>query len=80
LVALAPDLILASSTPVLAALRKERTTLPMVFVQMTDPIGNGFVPNLAKPGGNITGFTNFEFGIGGKWLQTLNWRIACPWS
>jgi putative ABC transport system substrate-binding protein len=71
LAASAPDVILANSTPVLAALRKESTTLPMVFVQVTDPIGNGFVPQLARPGGNITGFTNFEFGIGGKWLQTL---------
>jgi putative ABC transport system substrate-binding protein len=71
LVAASPELILANSTPVLAALRKESTKLPMVFVQVTDPIGNGFVPQLARPGGNITGFTNFEFGIGGKWLQTL---------
>jgi putative ABC transport system substrate-binding protein len=71
LVATAPDLILANATPVLAALRRESTTLPMVFVQVTDPIGNGFVPNLARPGGNVTGFTNFEFSIGGKWLQTI---------
>ena len=71
LVAAAPDVILANSTPVLAALRKQSTKLPMVFVQVTDPIGNGFVPQMARPGGNITGFTNFEFGIGGKWLQTL---------
>jgi putative ABC transport system substrate-binding protein len=71
LVAASPELILANSTPVLAALRKESTKLPMVFVQVTDPIGSGFVPQLARPGGNITGFTNFEFGIGGKWLQTL---------
>jgi len=71
LTAAAPDLILATSTPVLAALRKESTRLPIVFVQVTDPIGNGFVPNLARPGGNITGFTSFEFAIGGKWLQTL---------
>jgi putative ABC transport system substrate-binding protein len=52
-------------------LRRESTKLPMVFVQVTDPIGNGFVPNLARPGGNVTGFTNFEFSIGGKWLQTI---------
>ena len=71
LVASAPDLILANATPVLAALRRESTTLPMVFVQVTDPIGNRFVANLARPGGNVTGFTNFEFGIGGKWLQTI---------
>jgi ABC-type uncharacterized transport system substrate-binding protein len=71
LVGSAPDVILADSTPVLSALRKESTTLPMVFVQVTDPVGSGFVPNLARPGGNLTGFTNFEFTISGKWLQTL---------
>src|SRR5262245_19752587 len=58
LVGLAPDLILATSTPVLAALRQEKT-LPIVFVQVTDPIGGGFVPNLARPGGSLTGFTSF---------------------
>src|SRR5258708_25759141 len=43
----------------------------MVFVQVNDPVGSGFVPNLTRPGGNLTGFTNFEFAISGKWLQTL---------
>jgi putative ABC transport system substrate-binding protein len=71
LVSTAPNLILANSTPVVAELRKLTTTLPTVFVQITDPVGSGFVPSLARPGGNITGFTNFEFSIGGKWLQTL---------
>src|SRR5262249_42683698 len=71
LVAAAPDLIFANSTPAVTALRQESTTLPMVFVQVTDPVGQGLVPNLARPGGNLTGFTNFEFAIGGKWLQTL---------
>jgi ABC transporter substrate binding protein len=71
LVGSVPDVILADSTPVLSALRKESTTLPMVFMQVTDPVGSGFVPNLARPGGNVTGFTNFEFTISGKWLQTL---------
>jgi putative ABC transport system substrate-binding protein len=70
LVGLAPDLILATSTPVLAALRQERT-LPIVFVQVTDPIGGGFVPNLARPSGSLTGFTSFEFTIGSKWLEAL---------
>jgi ABC-type uncharacterized transport system substrate-binding protein len=70
LVSLAPDLILATSTPVLAALRQEKT-LPIVFVQVTDPIGGGFVPNLARPGGSLTGFTSFEFTIGSKWLEAL---------
>jgi ABC-type uncharacterized transport system substrate-binding protein len=71
LIAAAPDLILATSTPVLATLLRESATLPLVFVQVTDPIGSGFVPNLARPGGNVTGFTSFEFSIGGKWLETL---------
>jgi putative ABC transport system substrate-binding protein len=71
LVAAAPDVILANSTPVLSELRKQSTTLPIVFVQVTDPVGSGFVPNLARPGGNLTGFINFEFAISGKWLQTL---------
>jgi putative ABC transport system substrate-binding protein len=71
LTAVAPDVILATSTPVLAALRQATSTLPILFVQVTDPVGGGFVPNLARPGGNITGFTSFEFTIGGKWLQTL---------
>jgi ABC-type uncharacterized transport system substrate-binding protein len=71
LVASAPDLILANSTPVLTELRSTTNTLPTVFTQVTDPIGQGFVTNLARPGGNVTGFTNFEFSIGGKWLQTL---------
>src|SRR5262244_642780 len=71
LVAATPDLILANTTPVLAALLRESTTLPMVFVQVTDPVGSGFVPNLARPGGNLTGFTNFEFTIGSKWLEVL---------
>jgi putative tryptophan/tyrosine transport system substrate-binding protein len=70
LVGLAPDLILATSTPVLAALRQEKT-LPIVFVQVTDPIGGGFVPNLGRPGGSLTGFTSFEFTIGSKWLEAL---------
>jgi putative tryptophan/tyrosine transport system substrate-binding protein len=71
LVAARPDVILANGTPVLSELRKQSTTLPIVFVQVTDPVGSGFVPNLARPGGNVTGFTNFEFAISGKWLQTL---------
>ena len=71
LVAARPDVILANGTPVLSELRKQSTTLPIVFVQVTDPVGSGFVPNLARPGGNLTGFTNFEFAISGKWLQTL---------
>jgi len=71
LVAEAPDAILAHSSPVLAALRHETLTVPIVFVVVVDPVGQGFVPNLARPGGNITGFTNYETTIGGKWLEIL---------
>ena len=70
LVGLAPDLILATSTPVLGALQ-QGNPLPIVFVQVTDPVGGGFVPNLARPGGYLTGFTSFEFTIGSKWLEAL---------
>jgi len=71
LISLAPDLIFAAQTPVVAELLPLTGTLPIVFVQVTDPIGRGFVPNLARPGGQITGFANFEFSIGSKWLETL---------
>jgi putative tryptophan/tyrosine transport system substrate-binding protein len=71
LLAMAPDLILANSTPVTAALREQSHVMPIVFTQVTDPVGQGLVPNLAHPGGNLTGFTSFEFSIGTKWLQAL---------
>src|SRR5262249_37149826 len=71
LLAMAPDLILANSTPVTVALREQSEAVPIVFTQVTDPIGQGLVPNLAHPGGNITGFTSFEFSIGTKWLEAL---------
>ena len=70
LAGLGPDVILATSTPVVAALRQGNPP-PIVFVQVTDPIGNGFVPNLARPGGYLTGFTSFEFTVGSKWLEAL---------
>src|SRR6516165_3917670 len=71
LLAMAPDLILANSTPVTAVLREQSGTVPIVFTQVTDPVGQGLVPNLAHPGGNVTGFTSFEFSIGTKWLEAL---------
>jgi len=71
LLAMAPDLILANSTPVTAALREHSGAVPIVFTQVTDPVGQGVVPNLAHPGGNLTGFTSFEFSIGTKWLEAL---------
>src|ERR1035437_8792879 len=71
LVALKPDVILAQSTPVTAALQRETTGIPIVFVLVSDPVGAGFVASLARPGGNITGFINFEDSMGGKWLELL---------
>jgi putative ABC transport system substrate-binding protein len=71
LLAIAPDLILANSTPVTVALREQSPAVPIVFTQVTDPVGQGLVPNLAHPGGNLTGFTSFEFSIGTKWLEAL---------
>ena len=66
LVGLAPDLILAVATPVVAGLLPVSRTLPIVFLYVTDPVGSGFVPNLARPGGRLTGFTSFEFSVGSK--------------
>jgi putative ABC transport system substrate-binding protein len=71
LVGLAPDLILAPTTPVMAGVLPVSGTLPIEFVLVTDPVGSGFVPNLAHPGGRLTGFTAFEFSIGSKWLEAL---------
>jgi putative ABC transport system substrate-binding protein len=71
LVALAPDVILAASSPVMAALQQATRTAPIVFVQVIDPVGAGFVASLSRPGGNVTGFALFEYGISGKWLELL---------
>jgi putative ABC transport system substrate-binding protein len=71
LVALAPDVILASSTPSVTALQHVTRTLPIVFVQVADPVGAGVVDTLARPGGNTTGFMNFEYSLSGKWLEFL---------
>lgn len=71
LVALAPELILVQSDPATAALRRETSTIPIVFVTVGDPIGGGFIQNMARPAANATGFTNFEPSIGGKWLELL---------
>jgi putative ABC transport system substrate-binding protein len=66
-----PDVIVANSTLSLAAVRNETSTIPIVFVVVGDPIGQGFVSSFAHPGGNITGFTAFEFAIGAKWLELI---------
>jgi putative ABC transport system substrate-binding protein len=71
LVRMAPDVLFAAATPALVALQRETRSLPIVFVQVSDPVRLGFVASLARPGGNMTGFTNFEYSIGGKWLELL---------
>jgi putative ABC transport system substrate-binding protein len=71
LVALQPDVILAASTPAVTPLRRATRTIPIVFVTVVDPLGSGVVASLARPGGNITGFTLFEYSIGSKWLELL---------
>jgi putative ABC transport system substrate-binding protein len=65
------DVLVASATASLAALQKATSTIPIVFAQVTDPVGAGFVKSLARPGGNITGFTQQDFSIGVKWLELL---------
>ena len=71
LVSLAPDLILATNTPTARALKRTSGNIPVVFAGLSDPIGDGIVASLAKPGGNITGFTSFNGPIAGKWLELL---------
>lgn len=71
LVTLSPDAILVSATPAVAALQQATRTLPIVFTAVADPVSAGFVASLAKPGGNITGFTVFDYDIAAKWLELL---------
>jgi len=71
LVAFVPNVILANGTPAVAALQQLTRTIPIVFVNVIDPVGAGFVPSLARPGGNTTGFTLFEYSISSKWIETL---------
>ena len=71
LVTLAPDVILTNGTSTLGPLLQASRTIPIVFVQVTDPVGSGFVESLARPGGNVTGFMTNEYSIGGKWLEVL---------
>jgi putative ABC transport system substrate-binding protein len=66
-----PDVIIATTTQSLAAVRNETSTIPIVFVAVADPVAQGFVPSLAHPGGNITGFTSFEFATSAKWLELI---------
>ena len=71
LVALAPDIILASSSPSVGSLQQATRDVPIVFANVADPVGAGFVDSLARPGGNATGFILFEYGISGKWVELL---------
>ena len=71
LVGLAPDVILAAASPAVAALQQTTRTIPIVFASVADPVGAGFVETLAHPGGNITGFSLFEYTLSGKWLELL---------
>jgi ABC-type uncharacterized transport system substrate-binding protein len=76
LIGLMPDVILAISTTNLIVIRQATKTVPVVFVQVSDPVAQGFVASVAKPGGNLTGFSMYEFSIGGKWLDLL--KAAAP--
>jgi ABC-type uncharacterized transport system substrate-binding protein len=76
LVRMAPDVILVNSTPATLAVHAQGGSVPVVFVQVTDPIGAGLVASLGQPGGNLTGFTSFEFSIGSKWLEML--KVVAP--
>jgi putative tryptophan/tyrosine transport system substrate-binding protein len=71
IVASGPDVIIAHTTPVTSALVSETTAIPIIFVTVTEPVTQGFARSDARPGGNLTGFSNFEFSMGSKWLQIL---------
>src|SRR5262245_62813567 len=71
LLALVPDVILANGTSGVAPLLEATRTVPIVFVQVSDPVGAGYVASLAQPGGNVTGFALYEYGMSGKWLELL---------
>ena len=71
LVALKPDVILATGNVAMAPLLKATRTVPVVFVSVADPVGAGFVESMARPGGNVTGFIQFEYSLSGKWVELL---------
>jgi putative ABC transport system substrate-binding protein len=71
LVALKPEVIMNGGLPTLVAMQKQTRTIPIVFAQVLDPVGAGFVDSLMRPGGNVTGFVSFEYSMAGKWLETL---------
>ena len=76
LVALGPDIILSIGSISVGALQQATRTIPIVFVNVPDPVGAGFVQNMAHPGGNTTGFSNFEYSMSGKWAELL--KQAAP--
>ena len=76
MVASRPDVIVAITTPAVAALRRETRDIPLIFANMSDPVDGGYVQSMARPGGNITGFTSFEYSIGGKWVELLREAVA----
>ena len=71
LAALSPDAMLAAGTPIIRAIQQATRTVPIVFAQAIDPVGAGVVASLARPGGNVTGFTQFEYGLSAKWPELL---------
>ena len=71
LIGLMPDVLIASTTINLTAIREATSTVPVVFVSVSDPVAQGFVASMGRPGGNLTGFSVYEFSIGGKWLDLL---------
>lgn len=73
----APEVVLGSSTPVIAMLRRVMPETPIVFVAVTDPVGAGFVENFARPGGNVTGFSTIDYSMSGKWVEMLK-EISPP--
>jgi putative ABC transport system substrate-binding protein len=72
LVGLQPEIIVANTTAATIALQRETRTIPIVFANLADPVASGIVPRLDRPGGNVTGFVNFEASLGGKWLELLS--------
>jgi putative tryptophan/tyrosine transport system substrate-binding protein len=79
LMGLKPDLIVSNTNLVTAILQSEVRMVPLLFIGVGDPIGSGFVTNVARPTGNVTGFANWDASIGGKWLETLK-EIAPVWK